>query len=167
MKLRYSFFSVDKNKASDPDKSSNKFVKLTVESLSLALTYLFNTSLHECIFPTIWKEASVFPLHKKGSINEYHSYSPVVLRSCIGKIFEKWVFEYVFNFLQDNNVSTNLSWIKCLNRIFHAVMWERIEMLKGEHCRIWFYSVECWYVGNERSDIFCSSTIPHRVQMTS
>ena len=100
--------SVDVNKACGPDKISNRFIKLSVESLYLPLTCLFNKSLYDSTFPKSWKEASVFPLHKKGSVNECQNYRPVALTSCISKIFEKCVFKYVFNFFLDNNVLTNL-----------------------------------------------------------
>jgi len=57
--------SLDTSKATGPDGIGNKVLKLTASSISLPLTKLFNMSLKSSIFPNIWKEASIIPIHKK------------------------------------------------------------------------------------------------------
>ena len=63
---------------------------------------LFKLSLQSGQFSDQWKCANVLPLHKSGDIHEVSNYRPISLLSCISKVFEKIVFEYVFNFLHDN-----------------------------------------------------------------
>ena len=66
-----------------------------------SLTRLFNLSLEKHIFPDTWKKANVTPIHKKNDNALVDNYRPISLLSCVGKLFEKSVFKYVFNFLRD------------------------------------------------------------------
>ena len=59
-------------------------------------------------FPSIWKNANVSPLLKKGDASELNNYRPISLLSCVGKVMEKAVFKYTFNYIRDNNLIYNL-----------------------------------------------------------
>ena len=100
--------SIDVSKANGPDDVSNRLLKMTAIEISKPLTEIFNTSLQHSYFPLSWKEATVCPIHKKGSRSECSNYRPVALLSCIAKVFEKCTFKYVFNFFRDNNILTKL-----------------------------------------------------------
>ena len=100
--------SVDTSKATGPDKIGNKIIKTCADSLAPILGKIFNLSLKMSTFPNIWKEAYVIPIYKTGNLYDCSNYRPVALISCIAKIFEKCIFKYVFNFLRDNNLLTNL-----------------------------------------------------------
>ena len=54
--------------------------------------------------PKIWKQASVSPIHKKNDPSDVSDYRPISLLSTVGKVLEKIVHKYVFNFFPDNNV---------------------------------------------------------------
>ena len=77
-----------------------------VVQLSEPLTYLFNQSLNEGIFPTVWKTAHVTPIHKKGDKEQCTNYRPISLLSCVGKTLEKCVHYHVSNYLNANQIIT-------------------------------------------------------------
>ena len=58
--------------------------------------------------PKIWKQANVSPFHKKNDPSDVSNYRPISLLSTVGKVLEKIVHKYVFNFFRDNNVITTL-----------------------------------------------------------
>ena len=92
------------NKAVGPDFVSHKMLKETIFSVTTHLCFLFNRSLKESLFPTQWKISNVLPLFKKGDSSELSNYRPVFLLSCVGKIMERVVFKYVYNYFHSNNL---------------------------------------------------------------
>ena len=58
--------------------------------------------------PKIWKQANVSPIHKKNDPSDVSNYRPISLLSTVGKVLEKIVHKYVFNFFRDNNVIITL-----------------------------------------------------------
>lgn len=94
---------LDVNKSYGPDNISPKFIKEAHITLVPALVKLFNLSLTKCVFPASWKKANVLPLHKKDDTTILNNYRPVSLLSVLGKIMEKIVFKYVFNYLNDHS----------------------------------------------------------------
>ena len=53
------------NKASGPDKISYRFLKECAHSLARPFCLLFQRSLNDGIFPTIWKPSHISPVYKK------------------------------------------------------------------------------------------------------
>ena len=95
--------SLDVSKATGPDQVSQVMLKKAGDVIAPHLTKLFNLSLEKGIFPSSWKKANVTPIHKKNDNAIVDNYRPVSLLSCVGKLFERAVFKYVFNFLRDTN----------------------------------------------------------------
>ena len=89
----------DAKKAVGPDLISHKVLKGVKHSISKFLSVLFNKSRREGIFPQSWKSALVLPLFKKGNKNCPSNYRPISLLSCIGKLMERCVYKYMYNFL--------------------------------------------------------------------
>ena len=58
--------------------------------------------------PDIWKQANITPIFKKDDASDPSNYRPISLLSCIGKVLEKLVHKYVFNFFRENAVITAL-----------------------------------------------------------
>ena len=95
--------TLDVGKAVGPDRISHMMLKKAGQAIIPPLTRLFNLSLSKSTFPTAWKKANVTPLFKKNDKAMIDNYRPVSLLSCVGKLFERTVFKYVFNFLRDTN----------------------------------------------------------------
>ena len=96
--------SLDVSKATGPDEIGPKLLKEAAPCIFKSLTKLFQLSLQMKSFPSEWKMANVTPIHKKGSASLCNNYRPISLLSCVGKVMERIVFKYTFNFLRDNLV---------------------------------------------------------------
>ena len=56
------------------------------------------------IVPTAHKEANVCPVPKKGDLSMVSNHRPIALLNAEDKVFERLIFQYLFNHLQDNNL---------------------------------------------------------------
>ncbi|MEW8548488.1 MAG: reverse transcriptase family protein [Candidatus Thiodiazotropha sp.] len=92
------------NKASGPDGISHRMLKYTSHTVAKPLCYLFNMSLQQRSFPSLWKSADVMPIFKKGDKSIVSNYRPISLISCVGKSFERIVFKNVYNHLLTNSL---------------------------------------------------------------
>ena len=92
------------HKACGIDGISNRLIKCTSKSIFKPLALLFNLPLRNSCFPNCWKEANVIPLFKKGDAKSPSNYRPVSLLSCIGKLMERIIFKYMYNFLHERNL---------------------------------------------------------------
>ena len=97
---------LDQSKAVGPDLVHNKLLVKAVDIISGPLAMLFNRSMTENKFPSLWKTAHVTPIHKKGDNSVCTNYRPISLLSCVGKIMEKCIQKHVFSFLTENNIIT-------------------------------------------------------------
>ena len=74
------------------------------------------------MFPSNWKNGNIVPIRKKGDKEILKNYRPISLLPICGKIFEKLIFNELFNFLLANNlISPNQSGFKpgdsCINQL--------------------------------------------------
>ena len=56
------------------------------------------------MFPTVWKEAKVTPLHRGGSKSELNNYRPISVLPVLSKIFERHLHNSLFEFLSSSNL---------------------------------------------------------------
>jgi hypothetical protein len=78
---------LDSNKATGPDKISNKMIISIKNEIAKPLCLLFNKSLRLKKYPRSWKIAHVIPLFKNGDKSLPSNYRPVSLLYCVSKIF--------------------------------------------------------------------------------
>ena len=64
--------------------------------------------LEESIFPEDWKKSNVVPVHKKESTNLIKKYRPISLLPIFSKIFERLIFNSLFNYVMQNKVSVSV-----------------------------------------------------------
>lgn len=92
----------DKNKVASPDCIPMMFFMKLSMSLSLPLCILFNKSLAESKFPSKWKAGFVSPIFKEGDKNNVTNYRPVSILCAISKVFERLVFNKLFESVRSN-----------------------------------------------------------------
>ena len=63
---------------------------------------LFNNCLRDGVLSNDWKKVNVIPLHKKGNKQLVSNYRPVSLLLICSKIFEKLIFDCIYDFLVQN-----------------------------------------------------------------
>ena len=74
-------------------------MKQCIGSYVEPLTFLIKQSISQGVFPAELKIARIIPLYKR-----IHNYRPISVMSFYSKIFEKIVFKYLIEFLNDNNI---------------------------------------------------------------
>ena len=95
---------LDSNKAVGPDCISHKVLKNAKCNIAKPLCCLCNRSLQDGNFPKMWKTALVIPLFKKGEKHSPGNYRPISLLSCLGKLMERCVYKYLYNYLISNSL---------------------------------------------------------------
>ena len=95
---------LDITKATGLDQISNKVIKLAAPVIYKQLTELFNLSLKSGEYPDEWKLAKVFPVFKAGERNDPNNYRPISILSTISRVFEKLVYEQIYNYLIKHNL---------------------------------------------------------------
>ena len=81
-------------------------IQLCRKEIILPLQLLFKSMLEEGIFPDDWKKSNVVPVHKKESTNLIKSYRPISLLPIFSKIFERLIFNSLFNYFMQNKLFT-------------------------------------------------------------
>ena len=95
--------NLDSNKARGCDNISMKKIQICGESVALLLKILFEKALKEKKFPDIWKLGHVVPVHKKEEKNLLKNYCPISLLPIFSKIFERAIYNSLFNHLSVKN----------------------------------------------------------------
>ena len=100
--------SLDPNKAHGYDGISIRMLELSSPSTIKPLSIIFQKCLKSSIFPDDWKKENVVPVYKKNKQKNceqlVNNYCPVSLLPICWKIFEKLIFDSIFNFMIQNNV---------------------------------------------------------------
>ena len=99
-------------KALDPYKAHG-YDDISIEIVK-PLTILFKNCISQGIFPNNWKKSNIFPIHKKGDKQIVNNYRPVSLLPICGKIFERLIFNSLYQFLEEHNLlSIHQSGFRC------------------------------------------------------
>ena len=105
--------NLNPNKAHGHDNVSIRMLKICGSSIYGPLELIFKEALSTGLFPSNWKKGNIVPIHKKGDKQILKSYCPVSLLPICGKIFERLIFNELFNVLLENNlISPNQSGFK-------------------------------------------------------
>ena len=90
--------------SSGPDGQSSKLLKAIGSVLAPTLSVIINQSLYTGIFPDKLKVAKVLPLYKMGENWLMENYRPISLLSTLSKVFERVVFEQLYEYLHSKNL---------------------------------------------------------------
>ena len=84
-----------------PDNLQPKLLKFLAENSDFvsALTVLLNKCIYQECIPTVWKNAVVIPLHKKGSVHLSENYRPISLTCILCKLFETLLREHILSYV--------------------------------------------------------------------
>ena len=86
---------------------------------------MFNTLVtyfSSSCYPDIWKRSNIIPVHKKNDKQLVNNYRPISILPSFGKIFEKIIFNKIYNFLlEENLLNSNQSGFRpsdsCINQL--------------------------------------------------
>ena len=98
--------SLDPNKAHGWDSLSISMIKICDAEIVIPLCLIYKKCLATGKFPEIWKKANVLPVHKKESRQVKNNYRPISLLPICGKIFEKLIFDCIYEHLTNNQLIT-------------------------------------------------------------
>ena len=84
------------------DNISSKLLKYTGDIVSVPLSIIVNQSLCTGIFPDKLKIAKVIPLYKKQDEKVFGNYRPISLLSSVSKVFERIVFDQLYDYFTTN-----------------------------------------------------------------
>ena len=91
-------------KAGGCDEISSDFVKLSSSILTPVLVTLINSALSQGIFPGDLKLAKAVPIFTEGDKLNMSNYRPILLLTCLSKIFEKVIFHRFTDFFNKQSV---------------------------------------------------------------
>ena len=74
------------------------------KSIITPLSILFQNCINTRTSPNTWKKSNIVPVHKKGDKKIVDNYRPVSLSPILGKIFERIIFNSIFEYLEENNL---------------------------------------------------------------
>ena len=80
---------------------SIRLLKICDSSIVKPLPIIFKDCLQSGSFPNNWKKSNVVPVDKKGDKQLLQNYRPVSLLPMCGKIFERIIFNPIFEYLEN------------------------------------------------------------------
>ena len=97
-------------------------IKICDKSLIKPLVIIFKKSTKSHCYPDIWKKPNIIPAHKKNDKRLVNNYRPISLLPIFGKIFEKIIFNRIYNFLiEEELLNPNQSGFRpsdsCINQL--------------------------------------------------
>ena len=92
------------HKAHGHSDISIRMIKICDKSLLKPLIILFPNSTKLSCFPDIWKRSNIIPAHKKNDKQLVYNYRPISLLPIFGKIFEKIIFNKIYNIPLDEKL---------------------------------------------------------------
>ena len=75
------------------------------------LQNIFNHSISIGEFPSVWKEAIITPVHKKGDKSELINYRPVSCLPAAAKLLELVVSKQTTQYMEENKLLPSSHWV--------------------------------------------------------
>lgn len=97
-------WSLKNKKSCGVDELSGSTISNIIDIIIVPFTYLVNQSLIQGYFPNLFKQALVYPLHKKGDRENVDNYRQISQIGALAKLYEKIVATAIIDFLTQNNL---------------------------------------------------------------
>ena len=105
--------ALNPNKSHGPDNISIRMLLICGYSILVPLDLIFRNIIQTGTYPDQWKHANVTPVHKKDDKQKIKNYRPISLLLICAKLFERILFNNIYNHLISNNlITTNQSGFK-------------------------------------------------------
>ena len=97
-------------------------LKVCGYSICVPLEMIFKQALLTGVLPSEWKKGNIVPIHKKSDKDNIENYRRVSFLPICGKIFERLIFNEMFNYFSVNKpISKNQSGFQpddsCINQL--------------------------------------------------
>ena len=86
------------------DGISLKILHLCLPDMAPSIIHLFNRSISNNIFPSRWKFSLILPINKVNAPSVPADYRPISLQCTLSKIFEKILFDQIYEYLSKNSI---------------------------------------------------------------
>ena len=102
------------SKSQGPDNIHPKLVKECKKSIITPLTMIIKKSLQESVLPSIWKQANVTAIYKKGPRTKPQNYRPISLTSVPCKLMERIIRGHIVEHMTRNDFLVPFSMVSYL-----------------------------------------------------
>ena len=89
--------SLNVDKDHGQDNISIRMLKICDTAIVEPFSIIFSYSINQSMFPDIWKNLNIYPIHKKEDKQIINNYRSVSLLPMCGKIFERIIFFFFFS----------------------------------------------------------------------
>ena len=99
--------SLSNNKSMGHDNINPFLLKLALPYIVQPLTYIYNLSILNNVFPTILKiknKAKVIPLPSTNDLSEPNNFRPISILTLLSKPIERHIHKHLLNFLTEHNL---------------------------------------------------------------
>lgn len=97
-----------KSDAIGADMLPLKFIKICLPVILPVLVHVFNYSLQNGVFPSLWKLANIIPVPKVSHPKSCKDYRPVSILCVLAKAFEKIVHNQITHFVDNSQIISKL-----------------------------------------------------------
>ena len=111
--LKNLIHALNPNKSHGPDNISIRMLLICGDPILVPLDLIFRNIIQTGTYPDQWKHANATPVHKKDDKQKIKNYRPISLLPICAKLFERILFNNIYNYLISNNlITTNQSGFK-------------------------------------------------------
>ena len=100
--------SLKKHKAVGMDQINNDMIMAAGPYIATSLKNIFNAILCNQYYPKGWKKGIIVNLYKSGDTSNVDNYRGLTINSCLAKVFNVIINNRLVNFLEDNNIISDL-----------------------------------------------------------